>query len=68
MFASESPIDNESALVQQMIWYPWWRNQMEIFSRYWPFVREIHRSPVNSPHKGQLRWALMFSVSEQTVE
>ena len=22
------------------------------FSRYWPFVRGIHRSPVNSPHKG----------------
>ena len=21
------------------------------FSRYWPFVRGIHRSPVNSPHK-----------------
>ena len=26
----------------------------------WPFVRGIHRSPVNSPHKGQWRWALMF--------
>ena len=23
--------------------------------RYWPFVREIHRSAVNSPHKGQWR-------------
>ena len=32
------------------------------FSRYWPFVREIHRSPVNSPHKGQWRGALMFSL------
>ena len=21
-------------------------------TRYWPFVRGIHRSPVNSPHKG----------------
>ena len=31
------------------------------FPRYWPFVRGIHRSPVNSPHKGQWRWALMFS-------
>ena len=30
--------------------------------RYWPFVREIHRSPVNYPHKGQWRGALMFSV------
>ena len=29
--------------------------------RYWPFVRGIHRSPVNSPHKGQWRGALMFS-------
>ena len=23
------------------------------FPRYWPFVRRIHRSSVNSPHKGQ---------------
>ena len=30
------------------------------FPRYWPFVRGIHRSPVNSPHKGQWRGALMF--------
>ena len=28
---------------------------------YWSFVRENHRSPVNSPHKGQWREALMFS-------
>ena len=33
-----------------------WKN----FPRYWPFVRGIHRSPVNSPHKGQWRGALMF--------
>ena len=32
------------------------------FHRYWPFVRGIHRSPVNSPHKGQWRGALMFSL------
>ena len=31
-----------------------------IFPRYWPFVRGIHRPPVNSPHKGQWRGALMF--------
>ena len=30
------------------------------FPRYWPFVRGIHRSPVNSPHKGQWRRASMF--------
>ena len=33
-----------------------------IFPRYWLFVRGIHRSPVNSPHKGQWRGALMFSL------
>ena len=27
-----------------------------------PFVRGIHRSSVNSPHKGQWRGALMFSL------
>ena len=32
------------------------------FPRYWPFVRGIHRSPVNSPHKGQWCGALMFSL------
>ena len=32
------------------------------FPRYWPFGGEIHWSPVNSPHKGQWRGALMFSV------
>ena len=32
------------------------------FPRNWPFVRGIHRSPVNSPHKGQWRGTLMFSL------
>ena len=32
------------------------------FPRYWPFVWEIHRSPVNSLHKGQWCGALMFSL------
>ena len=32
------------------------------FPRYWPFVRGMHRSSVNSPHKGHWRGALMFSV------
>ena len=32
------------------------------FPRYWPFVWGIHRSPVNSPHKGQWRGVLMFSL------
>ena len=32
------------------------------FPRYWPFVRRIHQSPLNSPHKGQWRGVLMFSL------
>ena len=32
------------------------------FPSNWPFVRGIHRWPVNSPHKGQRRGALMFSL------
>ena len=35
-----------------------WKN----FPRYWPFVRGIRRSPVKSPHKGQWRETLMFSL------
>ena len=39
---------------------------METFSAllafWWSFVRGIHRSPVNSPHKGQWRGALMLSL------
>ena len=33
------------------------------FPRYWPFVRGIHRSPMNSPHKDQWGGALMFSLT-----
>ena len=34
----------------------------KLFPRNWPFVRGIHRSPMNSPHKGQWRRALIFSL------
>ena len=30
------------------------------FPHYWPFVRGIYRSPVNSPHIGQWRGAFFF--------
>ena len=33
------------------------------FPRYRPFVRGIHRSPVNFPRKGQWRGAFMFSFN-----
>ena len=32
------------------------------FPRYWLFVLGIHRSPVNSPYKGQWRGISMFSL------
>ena len=32
------------------------------FPRCWPLMRGIHRSPVNSPQKGQWCGALMFSL------
>ena len=35
------------------------------FPRHWLFVRGIHRWPVNSPHKGQWRGALKFSLTER---
>ena len=53
------------------MWPPWKKQYMgknddvikwKHFPRYWPFVRGIHQSPVNSPHKGQWRGALMFSM------
>ena len=40
----------------------WWRHQMETFSISDHLCGGIHRSPVNSPHKGQWRRVLMFSV------
>ena len=52
-----------------MVWfYPqnwtitWWRHHMETFFALLVFCLGIFRSPVNSPHKGQWRGALMFSV------
>ena len=37
-------------------------NKWKHFPRYGPFVRGIQRSSVYSPHKGQQRGALMFSL------
>ena len=54
---------NHFASMSVSIWRTTWRHhQIQTFPRYWPFVRGIHRSPVNSPHKGQWRGALMFSL------
>ena len=45
-----------------MSWYHHDVIKWKHFPRYLPFVRGIHWSPVNSPHKGQWRGALMFSL------
>ena len=41
-------------------WDTWWRHQMETLAALLDFCAGIHRSPVNSLHKGQWRGALMF--------
>ena len=38
------------------------RHQLDTFPRYWPFVWRVHRSPVDSPFKGQWRGALVLSL------
>ena len=51
--------------ISRLIKLPYYMGMMikwKHIPRYWPFVRGIHRSPVNSPHKGQWRGALMFSL------
>ena len=50
------------ALDRDQIICTWWRHQMETFSPLLAICAGIHRSPVNSPHKGQWRRALMFSL------
>ena len=40
----------------------WWRHQMETFSALLAICAGIHRSPMNSPHTGQWRGTLMFSL------
>ena len=40
----------------------WWRNQMETFSASLALCAGNSPVPVNSPHRGQWRGALMFSL------
>ena len=47
-------------LQQRVAEKSWWRHQMETFSPLLAISAGNHRSPVNSPHKGQRRGALMF--------
>ena len=67
--------------ITEPVWKLFWSRhctcdviKLKHFPRHWPFVREIHRSPVDSLHKGQWRRALMFflyaheQAIEQTIE
>ena len=47
-------------IIYRTVLLKWWRQKMQTFPRYWPFVWEINRSPVNFTHKGQWRGALIF--------
>ena len=42
--------------------FTWWRHQMETFSALLAICAGNSPVPVNSPHKGQWRGALMFSL------
>ena len=53
-FVPKGPIDSKSVHDDVIKW--------KHFPSNWPFVQGIHRSPVNSLHKGQWRGALMFSL------
>ena len=47
---------------QSFLWYHDDVIKWKHFPRFWLFVWGIYRSPVYSPHKGQWRGALMFSL------
>ena len=45
-----------------VLWHDDVMKWKHFFPRNWPFVKGIHRSPVDSLSKGQLRRALMYSL------
>ena len=72
-FFSTIPVNVRTTMI--LLWWIWavcqWMSTENVHDdvikwkhlpRCWPFVRGIHRSPVNSPHKGQWRGGLMFSL------
>ena len=54
--------DCRGSLERSYLFFMMMSSNGNFFSRYWPFVRVIHRSPVNSPHKGRWRGALVLSL------
>ena len=60
MFIDENILQNVSHFVRASL--SWWRHQMETFSALLALCAGNWPVPVNSPHKGQWRGALMFSL------
>ena len=57
--------DRDTQAADCMAWRTiksWWRHQMEIFSALLALCAGNSPVPVNSPHKGQWRGALVFSL------
>ena len=63
-YLPELPYENKSMLINPMFDAVYHDDVIKWmhFPRYWPFVRGIHRSPVNYPHKGQWHGLLMFDM------
>ena len=53
---------NECDFTHDIAMASWWRHQMETFSALLAICAGNSPVPVNSPHKGQWRGALMFSL------
>ena len=51
---------------EAVLWFPHVHDDIikwKHFPRYWSFVQGIHRSPMNSPHKGQWCGVLLYSLN-----
>ena len=58
-YSANTYVDCTTRFMYIVLVLSWWRHQMQTFSALLAFVRGIHRWPVNSPHKGQWRGALI---------
>ena len=61
IFAQIYSINDQSALVPVRHWHHDDIIKWKHFPHYWPLVRGIHQSLVDSPHKGQWRRALILN-------
>ena len=56
------PVFKLTQITAVIFYRPWWRHQMETFSALLALYAGNSPVPVNSPHKGQWRGALIFSL------